>query len=219
MPISAKLITDRAKQICFQNLRLLWKNVVRQKVGCSCYLTQTELMKKRIKITEISAVVLEECWLRAVRLWRRTKNEKSKYSTTHSLHLLVDWQHYKFVESFDQDSVCTLCLYRPSFLNIGDLVWCCHCQTDKEQKEIILISIIRHLLFVFTSIQTPFRRSLATQRTPSGVLFALAAALVASKLALRAKRRRIRFAFAARRSTSSLVRRRACESSRKARIP
>lgn len=33
------------------------------------------------------------------------------------------------------------------------------------------------------------------KRTPIGVLFALAGALVASKLALRAKRRRIRFAF------------------------
>ena len=44
-----------------------------------------------------------------------------------------------------------------------------------------------------------FRSLLTTQRTPSGVLFALTGALVASKLTLRAKRRGIRFAFAARR--------------------
>ena len=42
-----------------------------------------------------------------------------------------------------------------------------------------------------------FRSLYPTQRTPSGVLFALAGALVASKLAPQAKRRGIRFAFAA----------------------
>ena len=45
-----------------------------------------------------------------------------------------------------------------------------------------------------------FRSLYTTQRTPIGVLFALAGALVASRLDMRAKLRRIRFAFAARRS-------------------
>ena len=44
------------------------------------------------------------------------------------------------------------------------------------------------------------------KRTPIGVLFALAGALVASKLALRAKRRRIRFVFCEQGDGSSLTR-------------
>ena len=81
-------------------------------------------------------------------------NEESKYFTTYSLHLLVNWQYYKSVEFIDRDSICTLCLYRSSSLNIGDLIRYCHCQTDKrkeKQKEIIRIGIIGHLLFVFPS--------------------------------------------------------------------
>ena len=122
-------------------------------------LYRTNILTSRLsRRYPLNAPRCELCSSLLVKPQRRTQNEKSKYSTTHSLHLLIDWQYNKFVESIDQDSICTLCLYRPSSLNIGDLVWCCHCQTDKEQKEIILISIIRHLLFVFTSIQTPFIR-------------------------------------------------------------
>ena len=68
--------------------------------------------------------------------------------------MLVNWQYYKSVEFIDRDSICTLCLYRSSSLNIGDLIRYCHCQTDKrkeKQKEIIRIGIIGHLLFVFPS--------------------------------------------------------------------
>ena len=115
-------------------------------------------MSRPSKRYPLNVLLWELCWLHLAKPQRRTQNEKSKYSTTHSLHLLVDWQYYKFVESIDQDSICTLCLYRPSSLNIGDLVWCCHCQTDKEQKEIVLISIIRHLLFIFTSFRNLFTR-------------------------------------------------------------
>ena len=49
------------------------------------------------------------------------------------------------------------------------------------------------------------RSPTTTQRTPSGVLFALAGARVASKLAPRAKRRGIRFAFAARRAVGECL--------------
>ena len=73
--------------------------------------------------------------------------------------MFTDWQYYKSVEFIDRDSICTLCLYRTTSLDVGDLIRYCHCQTDKErkkQKEIILIGIIGHLLFVFTLVQTPF---------------------------------------------------------------
>ena len=63
--------------------------------------------------------------------------------------MFVDWQYHKSVEFIDRDSVCTLCMYSPTFLNIGDLIRYCHCQTDKrkkKQKEIILVGIIGHLL-------------------------------------------------------------------------
>ena len=39
-PISVKQITDRAKQTCFQSLKLLSRNVAKQKVGYSCCSTQ-----------------------------------------------------------------------------------------------------------------------------------------------------------------------------------
>ena len=73
--------------------------------------------------------------------------------------LFTDRQYYKSVEFIDRDSICTLCLYRTTSLDIGNLIRYCHCQTDKErkkQKEIILIGIIGHLLFVFSPVQTPF---------------------------------------------------------------
>ena len=88
-------------------------------------------------------------------------NEESIYFTTYSLHLFTGWQYDKSVEFIDRDSICTLCLYRSTSLDIGDLIRYCHCQTDKErkkQKEIILIGIIGHLLFVFTSFRHLFTR-------------------------------------------------------------
>jgi len=51
----------RVEQICFQNLKLLLRNVAKPKVGCGCYITQTALVKKHIKIIEIFAVVSGEC--------------------------------------------------------------------------------------------------------------------------------------------------------------
>ena len=76
----------------------------------------------------------ELCSSLLVKPQRRTQNEKSKYSTTHSLHLFVDWQYYKSVEFIDRDSTCTLCLYRSTTLNIGDFVHYRFCQTDKKQE-------------------------------------------------------------------------------------
>ena len=46
----------------------------------------------------------------------------------------VDWQYYKSVEFIDRDSICTLCLYRSTTLNIGDFVHYRFCQTDKKQE-------------------------------------------------------------------------------------
>ena len=61
MPISVRQITVKVKQTCFPNLKLHSKNVVKRKVGYNYCLIQMALMKIHIKITEISAVVLEEC--------------------------------------------------------------------------------------------------------------------------------------------------------------
>ena len=52
---------DRARRICFRNLKLPLKNVAKLKDGCSCYSIQMVLMKKTIKIIEIFADVSEEC--------------------------------------------------------------------------------------------------------------------------------------------------------------
>ena len=78
---------------------------------------------------------LESPW----KIWYNTLkeviwNEESKYFTTYSLHLFVDWQYYKSVEFIDRDSICTLCLYRSTFLNIGDFIHYRPCQTDKKQE-------------------------------------------------------------------------------------
>ena len=111
-------------------------------------------MSRLSKRYPLNAPRCELCSSLLVKQQRRTQNEESKYFTTYSLHLFVDWQYYKSVEFIDRDSIGTLCLYRSSSLNIGDLIRYCHCQTDKrkeKQKEIIHIGIIGHLLFVFSS--------------------------------------------------------------------
>ena len=73
----------------------------------------------------------------------------------YSLHLVGDWQYYKSVEFIARDSICALCLYRSTSLNIGDFIHYRPWQTDKEwkkQKEIILVAIIGHLLFAITLV-------------------------------------------------------------------
>ena len=98
-------------------------------------------------------------------------NEESKYFTTYSLHLFVDWQYYKSVEFIDRDSICTLCLYRSTSLNIGDFIHYRPCQTDKnrkKQKEIILVAIIGHLLFVITLFRHLLSRLRQKKPHPTG---------------------------------------------------
>ena len=53
--------TVKVRQTCFQNLKLLSKNVVKQKVGCNYYLTQTVYMRKHTKIIEIFVAGLDAC--------------------------------------------------------------------------------------------------------------------------------------------------------------
>ena len=59
--ISVKQITGKAKRTCFQNLKLLLRNVAKPKDGCVCCSIRTRLMKKSIKTTEIFAVALGDC--------------------------------------------------------------------------------------------------------------------------------------------------------------
>jgi len=61
MRIFAKLIMDKAKQICFQNLKLLSRNAVKPKVGYNYYPIQTALIMIPTKGIEIFADELEEC--------------------------------------------------------------------------------------------------------------------------------------------------------------
>ena len=61
MQISVKQIMGRVKRICFQNLKLLLRNVVKPKVGCACYITQKASMKQPTKTTEIFAAELDGC--------------------------------------------------------------------------------------------------------------------------------------------------------------
>ena len=56
MRIFVKQIMVRVKQICYQNLKLLSKSVVKQKVGYSCYLILMALMQIHIKHIAIFAV-------------------------------------------------------------------------------------------------------------------------------------------------------------------
>ena len=60
MRIFVKPIMGRARQICFRNLKLLLKNVVKPKVGYNCYSTPMVSMKNPIKIIEIFAVASDE---------------------------------------------------------------------------------------------------------------------------------------------------------------
>jgi len=52
---------DKAKQICFQNLKLLSRNAVKPKVGYNYYPIQTALIMIPTKGIEIFADELEEC--------------------------------------------------------------------------------------------------------------------------------------------------------------
>ena len=61
MQTFVKQITGKAKRICFQNLKLLLRNVAKPKDGCVCCSIRTRLMKKSIKTTEIFAVALGDC--------------------------------------------------------------------------------------------------------------------------------------------------------------
>ena len=67
-PISVKQTTDRAKRICFQNLKLRSKNVVKRKAGYSYCLIQRALMKKRTKTNAICAVESDVCLFQVVKL-------------------------------------------------------------------------------------------------------------------------------------------------------
>ena len=61
MQISVKQIMGRVKRICFQNLKLLLRNVAKPKVGYVYCSIRMRLMNKTIKSIEIFAVESDEC--------------------------------------------------------------------------------------------------------------------------------------------------------------
>ena len=71
MQIFGRGITVRVGQICFPNLRLHWRNVMKRKAGCGFYIIQILLMRVHSKPIVIYVVAFEECWSAAVRHWRK----------------------------------------------------------------------------------------------------------------------------------------------------
>ena len=71
MQISVRQIMGRARPICFLNLKLRWKNAVKQRDGFSYYTIPTPLRRIPLKPVEIYAVAYGGFWSQAARPWRK----------------------------------------------------------------------------------------------------------------------------------------------------